>query len=85
MLLLSWKDDNLGVNKEILRLEQVFSNLYRYNVVKFTIPKEAPGNATISRVLSFLEKNGKSRLLIIYYAGHARLSKQTNEPPIWAA
>lgn len=84
-LLLSWEDDNLGVEREIKRLGHVFSNLYRFNVQEFRIPRKTPGRATISQVSTFLEKDAHDNLFIVYYAGHARLSHQTNEPPIWAA
>jgi len=86
VLLLSWEDDNLGVEQEISRLGHVFSNLYRFDVQDFKIPRKTPGRATISRLSTFLlEVDGRDGLLILYYAGHARLSHQTNEPPIWAA
>lgn len=85
VLLLSWEDDNLGVEREIRRLKHVFSVLYRFDVQEFRIPSKTPGKATTSRVSDFLENDSPSSLLIVYYAGHARLSNQTNEPPIWAA
>jgi hypothetical protein len=85
VLLLSWEDDNLGVEREIKRLKHVFSVLYRFDVQEFRIPSTTPGKATTFRIGSFLENDSPSSLLIVYYAGHARLSIQTNEPPIWAA
>jgi hypothetical protein len=85
VLLMSWEDDNLGVEKEIRRLGYVFSNLYRFNVQEFRIPRKTPGKATSKRVWTFLEKDKTDSLLIFYYAGHSRLSQQSNEPPIWAA
>jgi hypothetical protein len=85
VLLLSWEDDNLGVDKEIKRLGHVLSHLYQFNVERFQIPRKTPGKATASRVSQFLENDGVGSLLIVYYAGHARLSNQTNKPPIWAA
>jgi hypothetical protein len=85
VLLLSWEDDNLGVEQEIKRLRHIFANLYRFDVQEYQIPRKKPGKAAISRVSSFLELDDRGTLLIVYYAGHARLSRQTNEPPIWAA
>ena len=85
VLLLSWEDDNLGVDKEIKRLGHVFSHLYQFDVERFQIPRKTPGKATASRVSTFLENDGVGSLLIVYYAGHACLSNQTNELPIWAA
>ena len=85
VLLLSWEDDNLGVEHEIRRLGHVFSHLYHFDAQIFKIPRRTPGKATTSRISSFLENDGIENLLIVYYAGHARLSKQTNEPAIWTA
>ena len=85
VLLLSWEDDNLGVEQEIKRLGHVFSNLYQFDVREFRIPRKTPGRATISQVSTFLGMDAHDTLFIVYYAAHARLSHQTNEPPIWAA
>jgi hypothetical protein len=85
VLMLSWEDDNLGVEREIRRLKHVFSALYRFDVQEFKIPSKTPGKATTSRISDFLENDSPNCLLIVYYAGHARLSNQINEPPIWAA
>ena len=60
MLLLSWEDDNLGVEKEILRLEHVFSNFYRFNVAQFKISRDEPGRATLSQVFPFSRGAGKA-------------------------
>jgi len=85
VLLLSWEDDNMGVFREIERLRYVFSNLYRFDVQEFRIPGKTPQKAATVRLSSFLEKDGPSSLLIVYYAGHARLGPQSSAPPIWAA
>lgn len=85
VLLLSWEDDNLGVYREMRHLEYVFSNLFRFDVQSFKIPPKTAGKATTSRILSFLENDGHDALLIVYYAGHARLSHRSSEPPIWSA
>jgi len=42
VLLLSWEDDNLGVEQEIKRLGYVFGNLYRFDVQEFRIPRKNP-------------------------------------------
>jgi len=85
VLLISWEDDSLGVFSEMRRLGDVFSHLYRFDVEEFRIPRRIPGRATASRISSFLGNEGRDNLFIVYYAGHARLSKQTNEPAIWTA
>ncbi len=85
VLLLSWEEDNLGVEQEIRRLGKVLSNLYRFDVEQYKIPRKTPGKATISRVSTFLENDSNRNLLIVYYGGHARLSHQSSDPPIWTA
>ncbi|KAE9369796.1 hypothetical protein N431DRAFT_443421 [Stipitochalara longipes BDJ] len=85
VLLLSWGDDSLGVETEVQRLGKVFSNLYRFDVKEFKIPSKTPGKATTAEVSKFLEHDQPDNLLIVYYAGHARLSHQANDPPIWLA
>jgi hypothetical protein len=85
VLILSWADDNLGVEKEIRRLAFVFSNLYGFVVHEFRIPRKTPGRSTTSRISSFLESESRETLFIVYYAGHAGLGSQVNDPPIWAA
>jgi hypothetical protein len=85
VLLLSWEEDNLGVESEIQRLGGVFSNLYRFDVQEFKIPHKTPGKVTTTEVSKFLENDGPESLLIVYYAGHARLSHRASDPPIWAA
>lgn len=85
VLLISWEDDNLGVEREIRRLAYVFSNLYEFTVHEFRIPRKTPGRSTTSRITSLLESESQETLFIVYYAGHAGLGAQVNDPPIWAA
>ena len=85
VLLLSWEEDNLGVETEVRRLGGVFSNLYRFDVQEFRIAHKTPGKVTTTEVSKFLGNDGPERLLIVYYAGHARLSHRASDPPIWAA
>jgi hypothetical protein len=85
VLLLSWEDDNLGVEEEIRRLGHVFLHLYQFNVQEFQIPRKTPGKATVKRISEFLENDGTSSLFIVYYAGHSRVGSQPNEAPIWQA
>lgn len=85
VLLLCWENDNLGVHREVGHLQHVFSNLYRFDVQTFKIPPKTAGKATTTRILTFLETDGPETLFIVYYAGHARLSHRSSEPPIWSA
>ncbi|KAL2072072.1 hypothetical protein VTL71DRAFT_11415 [Oculimacula yallundae] len=85
VLLLKWKDDDLGVETELKDLGQVFGDLFHYGVDMFDIPSEKPDKALKRRVFDFLENDGEDTLLILYYAGHAKLSVQANEAPVWVA
>jgi hypothetical protein len=84
VLLLSWADDDLYVDEEVDRLGCAFSQYYNFEVQFFKIPRISPGWSTNSRVISFIQQGGIDSLLILYYAGHARLSHHV-QPPIWAA
>jgi hypothetical protein len=84
VLLLSWTDDDLDVDEEVNQLGRAFSQYYNFEVQYFKIPRISPGWSTNSRVISFIQQGGIDSLLILYYAGHARLGHQV-QPPIWAA
>jgi hypothetical protein len=84
VLLMSWADDDLYVNEEVDQLGSVFSRYYNFDVQYFKIPRRSPGLSANSRIISFIEQGGMDTLLIVYYAGHARLSHEI-QPPIWAA
>jgi hypothetical protein len=85
VLLLSWEDDSLGVRKESQELRTVFTTFYNFEVEDYEIPSDMPGQSINRRILDFLRHSTPSNLFIVYYAGHARPSHQTTEPPIWAA
>ena len=85
VLLISWKDDDLGVAKEVEKLQNVFNDLYHYDVEVYQIPSVKPDKALKRRILEFLDGDGEETLLILYYAGHAKKSLQLNEAPIWLA
>lgn len=85
VLLLSWKDDDLGVAKEVVELQNVFEHLYRYHVQAYQIPNVKPDKELKRRMLEFLDNDGADTLLILYYAGHAKKSPQSNEAPTWFA
>jgi hypothetical protein len=85
VLLLSWEDDDLGVASEIKDLRHVFMDIYNYQVQTYEIPNLTPDKAVKRRIFDFLEHDGEETLLIVYYAGHAKRSFQSNEAPIWMA
>jgi Caspase domain len=85
VLLLSWEDDDLGVVKEVTELQNLFEDLYHYEVQVYQIPNVKPDKELKRRMLQFLENDHEDTLLILYYGGHARKSPQSNEAPIWFA
>lgn len=84
-MLTSWEDDDLGVAKEVEELQNVFNDLYHYDVEVYQIPSVKPDKALKRRMLEFLDEDREETLLILYYAGHARKSLQSNEAPMWVA
>jgi hypothetical protein len=85
VLLISWGEDDLGVVKEVTDLQKVFEDLYHYEVKLYRIPSVKPDKALKRRMLEFLDSDREDTLLILYYAGHAKKSPQSNEAPIWLA
>ena len=84
-LFLRWESDDLGVMKESNDLQHVFQDMYHYQVESYRIPDERPDTSLKLRTLQFLEHDGKDALLIVYYAGHAKKSIQSNAAPVWHA
>lgn len=82
-LLLSWKDDDLGVGREIKGLRHVFKDLYNFQVQGYQIPNSKPDRALKRRISDFLDVDGQDNLLILYYGGHARRAQQSNEASLW--
>lgn len=81
MLLLSWLTDDLDVDSEIQRLQQVFTNMYQFRVETYHIPDDKPDRALKGRILEFLVSDNDDTPLVFYYAGHARRAQ--NEGPLW--
>ncbi|CZR65496.1 related to cholesterol oxidase precursor [Phialocephala subalpina] len=79
VLMLSWADEdpNLPVSIEILKLFKVFKDIYHFDVEVWKIPDEACHLEVNQKVLDFVKLGGDSddHLKIVYYAGHARLTK----------
>lgn len=74
-LLLNWKDDNLGVVNEIDELEDVFRQIYHFQVERWEIPSKRPHNALAAKLLGFLDDyESKENLLIVYYGGHGSMN-----------
>jgi hypothetical protein len=83
VLLLSWEDDDLGVYTEINQLENVFANMYHFDVEKFEIPSLEPVMRVNECITGLIKRGGKDTLLIVYYGGHGRGVQYSTEAPIW--
>ena len=87
VLLLSWEEDDLGVEFEINSLQSVFGDYFHYDVLTFKMPSEKNVYVTvINTIHEFTEKyGGRETLLIIYYSGHgSRDPRQPLAGPQWA-
>ena len=75
VLLLSWKDDDLGVVDEVVELEDVFRNDYGCRTVeRWEIPSLRPYSNLEEKLYLFRKSYSSSdNLLILYYAGHGYL------------
>ena len=86
VLLLHWKDDDLGVTEEIELLRVIFSESYHYSVESWEIPGEKPTRELQRRIAEFIDSFDKpDALLIVYYAGHAIQNEQRDDSPIWVS
>ena len=75
VLLLSWEDDNLGVITEVSELQDVFRQVYCYDVEEWRIPSDHCYKALRKQITRFLnEFEDMNNLLIIYYGGRTYIS-----------
>jgi hypothetical protein len=81
VLLLRWKQDDLGVISELRQLQAVFEDAYGFDTESFDIPEEDPEKALASRVLDFRGTATQDRLLIVYYGGHS--DDQNPQHSVW--
>lgn len=71
VLLVSWEEDNLGVEKEIAELRGVFKTAYNFNTDLFKIPSIKAQRSLTQRLITFIEDHeSRDTLLILYYGGH---------------
>jgi hypothetical protein len=81
VLLLSWEEDDLGVESELNRLQEVFVGIYHFTVERFRIPSLKSAIEVHRRVMEFVGKDEVETLRILYYGGHARRLEQSTGPP----
>ena len=84
VLLLRWREDILGVSEDLSALQEVFQHIYNYHTEEWEIPSNRSHNSLVKRLTDFLAayEDGKA-LLIVYYAGHGRLSDDRQLIAAW--
>ena len=83
-LLLSWKDDDLGVIEEVTELQDVLGNDYAFYVETWEIPTAKAHNSLATKLLDFINAHeGKDNLLIVYYGGHGRMDDDRQSVWSW--
>ena len=88
VLLLSWKDDDLGVRSEVNQLRSLFADTFNYDVDEWQLPSGPTCYlALLNKLGEFTSENGgPDTLIIIYYGGHAYQSaKRASYGPIWVS
>ena len=79
VLLLSWEDEDpkLPVSLEIEQLDNVFKNLYGFETEIWEIPNQNCHGMLNRKILDFVmtEDDPADQLFIVYYGGHAKLTK----------
>ncbi len=84
-LLISWKDDDLGVVEEINELKSIFRDTYKFSVETWAIPSGKWRCFNLVRkIQSLLESDdAQGTLFVFYYGGHAYQDGQSQ--PIWVS
>jgi len=73
VLLVTWADDDLYCkSKELVRLEKVLKDSFRYTVETFDIPSERSETALARKIADFAyQYDNPNKMAMIYYGGHA--------------
>ena len=86
ILLLQWKDDDVGLATEIDVLGGVSYKSYHYNVETWGIPGTNAVRELQVRLGEFVKKHDKhDALLIFYHSGHTEQNIRRSEPPTRAS
>lgn len=87
VLLISWEEDDLGVEVEVDLLGQLLENVYSYEVEKWKIPSMNSFDALDEQVRASAKaiRSNPSSLFVLYYAGHARPSRDLGSYPRWSS
>lgn len=79
VLLLSWEDEDpkLPVSMEVDKLEHIFRDLYGFQTELWRIPDQNSHLKVNQKIIDLIssEDDPKQHLFIVYYAGHAILTR----------
>ncbi|MCJ1351262.1 MAG: hypothetical protein MMC33_001246 [Icmadophila ericetorum] len=81
VLFLRWKDDELGVFKEIEKLGEVLRTKNNFLTEEYLIPSNGqPQRSLTKKLLGFMDDHeAQDSLLILYYGGHGDIQTQLAE------
>jgi hypothetical protein len=85
VLLLYWRENDQGFEKEICTLQHFFVSEYGFSTAIFAIPSQRPEHALRKAVSDFIyERADPGTLGLVYYGGHGD-PDEINRKSIWAA
>lgn len=86
VLLLSWRDDDIGCANEVAQMARMFKDDFNYDVWPYKIPSQDPECSLSLTVAQFIKSfGGEENLIIVYYGGHGGPQAATKSPCTWAA
>jgi hypothetical protein len=86
VLMLWWEDDDAEVRSDAASLEDVFRSVYHFSTEHLALAADQPDGFVTSRVAAFLRRHVSSeKLVVCYFAGHAKPSPRAGEAPLWTS
>ncbi|KUJ24440.1 uncharacterized protein LY89DRAFT_776560 [Mollisia scopiformis] len=88
VLLIRWKDDDIGVADEVKQLAQLFRDKFNFFVWPYQIPTENSQVELYLHIAQFIQRCGSENdnLIILHYSGHGgRTADLMNSECVWSA
>jgi hypothetical protein len=88
VLVVSWKDDDIGVADEVADVVDLFRHEFDFFVWPYHIPSEETQSKFQVHVAQFIDQFGmdEDALIILYYSGHGgQTDDATSSECVWAA
>lgn len=84
VLFLSWKDGDTRMHEQLVKLKDVFKDIYNYDIEEWLIPSQNPYSSLNQYLLDYkAHHDGPRKLLILYYAGHGSLTQDQDLIWMW--